>query len=104
MLDFLLHNFSTVMLVGVILIVGLGQFNRVLASILAIGFWIATAVAATFVYGEGGQLGLAGTPLSLNVVYGLCGAFTLVNIATLWSAMKKAQLRKEHREILSKER
>lgn len=85
----LIERFSLVMIVGVLLVVGLSQVNRVLGSILGIAFWIVMGAVGAFIYDSGGAVGVASVRFPLPVFLGLCGLLLVANVATLVGALKR---------------
>ena len=79
-MDELIKNLDTYMLIGVVAIVGISQFNRKLGSILGIFFWSAVAYAGYLTFERGGGIGIASLALSPTVFYRICGVLVVVNI------------------------
>lgn len=91
----LIERFPIVMVVGVVLVVGLSQVNRLLGSILGVIFWIVMAVIGSFIYDAGGAVGIASVRFPQSVFLGLCGLLLLANLATGFSALKKRRAQAE---------
>ena len=83
MLDPLLDNFRTLMIVGIIVVVGLGQVNRVIGSVLGLFFWAFIAFLGGQIYARGGAVGIVDIIFPPAVFYGLCGFMGLVNLFSL---------------------
>lgn len=71
------------MLVGIVVVIGVSQINRILGSVLGIFFWIAVAFVGNAAYAKGAQIGLPGLPMSKPMFFGMCavlGSFQAFNI------------------------
>ena len=79
-MDELIKNLDTYMLIGVVAIIGISQFNRKLGSILGIFFWAAVAYVGHLTFTRGGGIGIASLALSPTVFYTICGVLIVVNI------------------------
>jgi len=76
----LIENFDMAMLIGVVAVIGISQFNRKLGSILGIFVWAAIAFVGYQGFKLGGGIGIGTILLSPGVFYGICGVLILVNI------------------------
>jgi hypothetical protein len=82
------------MMIGIILIIGISQFNRIAGGILGVVFWITVAIIGTRAYDEGGAIGIPGYKFSQPLFYGICGvmaAFSAFAAYTAW--MKRARFK-----------
>lgn len=84
----LIDRFPIVMVVGVVLIVGLSQVNRLMGSLLGVVFWLAMAAVGAMIYDLGGAIGIASVRFPLPVFLALCAALVLANIATGYKALQ----------------
>ena len=84
----LIDRFPIVMVVGVVLIVGLSQVNRLMGSLLGVVFWLAMAAVGTMIYDLGGAVGIASVRFPLEGFLALCAALVLANVATGYRALK----------------
>ena len=76
----IIENLDTYMMIGVVAIVGISQFNRKLGSILGIFFWLAVAFFGYQGFRSGGGIGIGSIALSENVFYGICTVLIVVNV------------------------
>lgn len=88
-MDAILKSLTVYMMIGIVVVVGISQFNRVLGSILGILFWLAVGAVGTVGYERGGAIGLLGIEFSLFGFYAFCGAFTLFNAFNLWMSIQR---------------
>lgn len=71
-----LQSLSIYMIVGLILVVGISQVNRLIGGILGVVFWIAIAILGKFAYDEGGSMKLViGPEITREIFYVLCAFF-----------------------------
>ena len=88
-MDELVKNLDTYMLIGVVAIVAISQFNRKIGSILGIVFWITVAFLGHQAFNSGGGIGIASVALSPNIFYGICATLILVNIGNGFFVVRK---------------
>ena len=82
-------SLTVYMIIGIIVIVGISQFNRILGSILGVVFWISVALIGGTAYDKGGHINLVSFEFSRSGFYIFCGAFVAFNLFNLSMAMKK---------------
>jgi hypothetical protein len=78
--DELVKNLDTYMLIGVVSIVAISQFNRKIGSVLGIIFWISVAFLGYQAFNSGGGIGIGSVALSPTIFYGICAILIVVNI------------------------
>ena len=84
----LIDRFPIVMVLGVVLVVGLSQVNRLMGSLLGVVFWLAMAAVGTMIYDLGGAIGIASVRFPLPAFLGLCAVLALANAATGYKALR----------------
>lgn len=94
------ENLTTYMIVGIVIVVAVAQFDRLVGSLLAIAFWISVAVVGYFGYHAGGFVQLPGLQLSLTQFLGLCAILAAVQGFGVYQALKRRQNRKAYRDAL----
>ena len=77
------------MMIGIVVVVGISQFNRILGSILGIVFWIAVAMVGATAYDKGGGISLLSLEFSKSGFFLFCGAFVAFNVFNLYMAMQR---------------
>ena len=82
------------MMIGIVVVVGISQLNRMVGSILGILFWIGVAMVGSTAYDKGGGIKLVSFEFSRSAFFLFCGVFVAFNALTLYKAMK---LRAIHR-------
>jgi hypothetical protein len=85
----ILSSLPMYMMIGIILVIGISQFNRMLGGILGVIFWIAVALIGTGAYEQGGGIGLPGFRFSRELFYGICAIFALFSGFTAYMAYVK---------------
>ena len=96
----LFENLTSYMLFGIVIIVAVAQFNRLLGSLLAILFWIAVAVVGAAGYQAGGVVGFPGWKLTLTQFLILCGVLASVQGFGIYAALRRRRNREAYREAL----
>ena len=102
-LDSVLQSLPIYMIIGIIVVVGISQFNRILGSVLGIVFWIAVAVVGTAAYDKGGGIQLLSMQFSKTSFYAFCGAFVLFNAFNLVMAVRRRNRWANRRPTVSDE-
>jgi hypothetical protein len=88
-LDALVGSLSVYMIIGIIVVVGVSQFNRIAGSILGIAFWCAVAVVGGTAYDKGGGIQLLELEFTRSGFYFFCGAFVAFNAFNLVMALRR---------------
>lgn len=96
----IVQNLPVYMLVGIVAIVVISQFNRVVGSALGIAFWLAVAVVGSTAYDSEGALGIGGMRFTKPTFFAVCGFFALINVLFLFLGLKN---RKRTRTTLPEE-
>jgi hypothetical protein len=78
--DEIVKNLDMYMLVGVIAIVAISQFERKIGSILGIFFWASVAFFGHQSFSMGGGVGIGDKHLPPGIFYGICFLLMAVNI------------------------
>ncbi|MBK8014704.1 MAG: hypothetical protein IPK13_25570 [Deltaproteobacteria bacterium] len=76
-MDSILKGLPAYMLVGILIVVGVTQFHRLLGALLGIAFWVATGIIGLEAYARGGALGLPGIQFPRSVFLALSGGFII---------------------------
>ncbi|MEL7367329.1 MAG: hypothetical protein AAFN74_00345 [Myxococcota bacterium] len=97
------ENMTNYMLIGIVIIVAVAQFNRLVGSSLAILFWAMVAVVGYQGYQAGGALRLLNLKLSLAQFLLLCGTLAAVQGFGIYSALRRQRNRDAYRAALEEE-
>ncbi len=92
------ESLTTYMIVGIIVVIGISQFNRVAGAVLSVIFWGAVAFVGHNGYAQGHAVGLPGTPFSEPVFLGVCAFFMLLHVGAAFTYMsnkRRAEARKQ---------
>ncbi len=92
-------NLSTYMLIGIVGIVVIKQFNRLVGSIIAIGFWIVVAIIGWLGY-QHTKFALIDIELSLPQFLGLCAALGAVQGFDVYSVLRRRRNQRAYQEAL----
>jgi hypothetical protein len=85
----LLESLPMYMMIGIILVIGISQFNRIAGGILGVVFWGAVAVIGSAAYDQGGGIGVPGFRFSRELFYGVCGLFSAFSAFSAYTAYTK---------------
>jgi hypothetical protein len=94
-LDAIIKSLPVYMMIGIVLVIGISQFNRILGGSLGVLFWIAVALIGNYAYDEGHILGLPGIPFTRALFFGMCALFTFFSAFTVYNAyVRKTRFKK----------
>ena len=79
-MDALVQNFELFVVIGVIAVIAISQFNRMAGASIGVVFYIAMAVVGTHVYEAGGQIGIGGTRFTLPMFYGFVAVVAAITV------------------------
>ena len=97
------ENLTTYMLIGIVIIVVVAQFNRIMGSALAIVFWLAVAAFGYAGYQAGHSLYLPGVKLTLTQFLVMCAALAGVQGFAIFDAIRRQRNREAYRAALEDE-
>lgn len=83
MVDLLLENFRAIMMGGILVVIGVSQFSRLVGSALGLVFVGLLAFLGSQLYARGFGVGLAVFPISQGAFYGLCALLAVFNLVGL---------------------
>lgn len=98
----ILQNLPVYMMIGIVAVIAVSQFFRIVGAALGVVFWIAVAVVGTFAYEQGHAIGFPGIRFSMPVFLLFCGGFALLHVFIAWQHLR-AQKRRQARRALLKE-
>jgi hypothetical protein len=84
-----LSSLPMYMMIGIIVVIGVSQFNRFIGGILGVIFWIAVAIIGSGAYDSGGAIGVPGFRFSQPLFYGICGLFAAFSAFSAYTAWQK---------------
>jgi hypothetical protein len=99
----ILDELPVAMMVGVVLVVTVSQFNRVVGAVLSVVFWTTVAVVGSMGYDLGHSLGLPGLPFSRPVFLAVCVGFASVHAFAAVSTVRSRRRAEERRRLLADE-
>lgn len=99
----LVEQFPAIVMVGIVVVVGASQFNRVVGSVLGMAFWVGIGILGHFFYARGGVIGFPGLPLSEGFFLLLCLGFFIVQVVSFRNGRARAKMRESYREELRDE-
>ena len=97
------EDLTTYMMIGIVIIVVVAQFSRLIGSLLAIVFWIAVAAVGYVGYQAGGAVSLPGLKLSLTQFLVMCGILAAVQGFGVYQAIKRQRTRDAYRAALEED-
>ncbi len=87
------------MIIGIFVVVGISQLNRIVGSVLGVVFWIAVAAVGSLAYDQGGGIRLLSMEFSRSGFYLFCGAFVAFNVFNLYMALVRKRRRRMRRPL-----
>jgi len=69
----LLENWTTVLMIGIVTVVAASQFDRILGASFGIVFWVSMGVLGHFAYASGRWIGFLSEPFYLAMCAGMIG-------------------------------
>jgi hypothetical protein len=102
-LDAILEGLPVYMMGGIVLVIVISQFNRVLGAILSVIFWVAVAVVGNYGYDQGHSIGLPDMPFPRAVFLLICLMFGSFHAAAGYTAFKRKQIAAEKKKILDED-
>jgi hypothetical protein len=102
-LDALLESLPVYMMIGIVVVVGISQINRLIGSALGIVFWIGVAAVGSTAYDKGGGIKLLSFEFSRPIFFLFCGVFVAFNALSLYKAMKLRNVYRNRRRSSSDE-
>ncbi len=98
----LVENWTTYLMIGIVVVVGVSQINRLLGASLGILFWIAMAVLGHFVYAAGAGIGFPGLIFPEWVFLLLCAGLIFTQVMMIRRELNHRARREQlHRERMS---
>lgn len=88
-MDSLFESLPIAMMIGIIVVIGVSQFNRVAGAILSVIFWAAVAVVGMAGYEAGHSVGLPGIRFPMWLFLGICALFALMHSAAAWAHIQR---------------
>lgn len=80
-----LSSLPMYMMIGIILVIGISQFSRIIGGVLGVVFWIVVAVIGTSAYDAGGAIGVPGFRFSRELFYGVCAFFAAWSLFSIYT-------------------
>lgn len=98
----LVENWTTYLMIGIVVVVGVSQINRLVGASLGILFWIAMAVLGHFVYAAGAGIGFPGLIFPEWVFLLLCAGLIFTQVMMIRRELNHRARREQlHRERMS---
>jgi hypothetical protein len=97
--DEALKSLTLYMMIGIVIVIGVSQVNRIAGGILGVLFWTAVAIVGSGAYDKGGGIGLPGFVFPLPLFYTLCVVFALMSGVQGWRAYEKKRKNRQARSM-----
>lgn len=88
------------MMIGIVVVIGISQVNRLAGAVLSVVFWGAVAVVGNAGYERGHAVGLPGIEFPRWVFFLICGFFALTHVYAAFAHIRHKRLREQHRRML----
>jgi hypothetical protein len=99
-MDALVERWTTILMVGIVLVIGVSQINRIVGAMLGIVFWVTMAVLGHFVYAAGAGIGVPGVLFPEWVFLLVCAGFIGLQVFMI----RNEQARRARQRRLTEER
>jgi hypothetical protein len=101
--DQILEGLPVYMMIGIVVVIGISQFNRVLGAILSAIFWIAVAIVGNHGYDQGHSVGLPDFPFPRVVFLGICLMFGGFHATAGWVSWRRKQIAQSRKQLEDEE-
>lgn len=91
------------MMVGIVVVIGVAQINRVAGAVLSVVFWTAVAVVGSAAYDAGHSIGLPGLEFPRVVFLAICAVFAGVQIFAAYGYVQSKKRAEARRRLLNDE-
>ena len=85
----ILESLTLYMMIGIVLVIGISQFNRILGGILGVAFWVTVGIVGSYGYDHGWKIGLPGFEFPRPLFIAMCLTFSILCAFTAYSAYAK---------------
>lgn len=98
-MDQLLDGLPVYMMIGIVVVIGISQVNRVLGAALSVVFWIAVALVGNYGYDQGHQIGLPNTPFPRPLFLAICLMFGGFHASAGYVAYRRKQTAQARKQL-----
>lgn len=102
-LQSIIDNLTVYMMVGIVIVIGVSQFNRVAGAVLSALFWTAVAVVGNSAYNAGTSIGVVGFELPRWLFFAICAGFAGMHVFAAISQIRSKRNQAERRRLLADE-
>ncbi len=99
MVDEALKSLPLYMMIGIVIVIGISQVNRIVGGILGVIFWVAVAIVGSTAYDKGGGIGITGWVFPQPLFYTLCVVFAAISAMNAIRAWGKRRRNKQIRSM-----
>ncbi|MCA9554027.1 MAG: hypothetical protein KC933_28585 [Myxococcales bacterium] len=91
------------MMVGIVVVIGVAQINRIAGALLSVVFWGAVAWVGSAAYDAGHAIGLPGLQFPQWVFLSVCAAFAGVQLFAAYTYVQSKKRAEARRRLLNDE-
>ncbi len=91
------------MMVGIVIVIGASQINRVAGAVLSVIFWGAVAFVGNAAYDAGHAIGIPGFQFPRPLFFVICAAFAAMHVFAGYSYVRSKRHEAQRRRILAGE-
>jgi hypothetical protein len=95
-MDEVLKSLPLYMMIGIVIVIGISQFSRLLGGVLGVLFWLVVAIVGSFAYDQGGGIGVPGFKFPREMFYMICIVLACIHglaAYTAWSRKARGSRR-----------
>lgn len=96
----ILESLPVYMMIGIVVVIGVSQVNRVAGAIMSVIFWAAVAYVGNEAYAAGHAIGIPGFQFPKALFFAICAAFGAMHIFAAVGYVRSKRRAAERRRIL----
>lgn len=101
--DDILSNLPVYMMIGIVVVIGVSQLNRVAGAVMSVAFWLAVAVVGHHAYDAGHAIGVPGFEFPRPLFYAVCAGFAAMHVFAAIGYVRSKRRAVERRRLLDED-
>jgi len=103
LVDEIFSSLPVYMMVGIVVVIGVSQLNRVAGAVMSVIFWGAVGVVGHAAYDAGHAIGVPGFEFPRPLFYAVCAGFAALHVFAAVGYVRSKRREVERRRLLSGE-